>query len=58
MSKYGKSTEVANAHIQNIMSLNSVNLYKKHEFTEKLLRNVQTLRTAQKMKFSIKNFLS
>ena len=42
--KYGKSSEVANAHIQNILSLphiNSVNLYKIHEFTEKLLGSIE-----------------
>ena len=53
ISKYGKSSEVAKAHIQNIISLphiNRVNLYKIHEFTEKLLGNVQVLKTMGKLK--------
>ena len=40
INKYGKSSEVATTHIQNIMSLpliNSVNLYERHEFNEKFL---------------------
>ena len=55
ISKYGKSSEVANAHIQNIMSLayiNSVNLHKIHEFTEKLLGSAQALETMGKRKKS------
>ena len=53
ISKYGKSSEIANAHIQNIMSLphiNRVNPYKIHEFTEKLLGSVQALETMGKPK--------
>ena len=53
ISKYGKPSEVANAHIQNIVSLphiNSVNLYKIHEFTKKLLGSVQALKSLVKLK--------
>ena len=53
VSKYGKSSEVANVHIQNIMSLphiNSVNLYKVYEFNEKLRGSVQALKTMGKLK--------
>ena len=53
ISKYSKSSEVANAHIQNMMSLphiNSLKFYKIHEFTEKLLRNVQAVETTDKFK--------
>ena len=53
ISKYGKPSEVANIHIQNIMSLphiNSLNLYKIHEFTEKLLGKVQALETTGTIK--------
>ena len=53
ISKYSKSSEVANAHIQNMMSLphiNSLKFYKIHKFTEKLLRNVQALETTDKFK--------
>ena len=53
ISKYSKSSEVANAHIQKKMSLphiNSVNLYKIHEFTEKLLESVQAVETMEKLK--------
>ena len=51
ISKYGKSSEVAYVRIQNIMSLpyiNSVNLYKIHEFKQKLLGSLQALETIGK----------
>ena len=51
--KYGKHGEVANAHVQNIMSLhhiNNSNPYKIHEFSEKLLSSVQALETMGKHK--------
>ena len=41
INNYGKSSEVAITHIQNIISflhINSVNFYERHEFTVKLLR--------------------
>ena len=53
MKKYGKQSEVANAHVQNIMSLthiNDSNPYKIHEFSEKLLSSVQALETMGKLK--------
>ena len=53
MTKYGKPTEVANAHVQNIMSLpqiNNANPQKIHEFSEKLLCSVQALDTMGKIK--------
>ena len=53
ISKYGKSSEVANAHIQNIISfthINRVNLYKIHEFTEKLLGSVKVMKAMGKLK--------
>ena len=51
--KYGKPSEVANAHVQNIMSLPHIhnsNPYKIHEFSEKLLSSVQALETMGKIK--------
>ena len=51
ISKYGKSSKLGNA--QNIMSpphINSVNLKKIHEFTEKLLGSVLALETMDKLK--------
>ena len=51
--KYGKHSEVAKAHVQNIMSLphiNNSNPYKIHEFSEKLLSSVQDLETMGKLK--------
>ena len=48
VKKYGKHSEVANAHVQNIMSLhhiNNSNPYKIHELSEKLLSSVQVLET-------------
>ena len=53
VKKYGKHSEVANAHVQNIMSLphiNNSNPYKIHEFSEKLLSDVQALETMGKLK--------
>ena len=53
ISKYGKSSEVVNAHIQKLISLphiNSVNLYKINEFTDKLLECVRTLEAMGKLK--------
>ena len=52
VSKYRKFSKVANAHIQNLMSLphiNSANLYKKDEFTEKLLGIVKALTIIDKL---------
>ena len=51
-SKYGKPSEVANAHIQAIMSLpviNNSNPVRIHEFYEKLLTSVQCLETMGKL---------
>ena len=53
MTKYGKPSEVANIHFQNIMSLpqiNNASPQKIHEFSEKLLCSVQALDTMRKMK--------
>ena len=53
ISKYGKLSEVNNAHIQNIILLfyiNSVNLFNIHEFTQKLLRSIQARETMGKLK--------
>ena len=53
VKKYGKHSEVANAHVQNIMSfphINNSNPYKIHEFREKLLSSVQALETIGKLK--------
>ena len=53
VKKYGKHSEVANAHVQNIMSLphiNNSNPYKIHEFSGKLLSSVQALETMGKLK--------
>ena len=44
--KYGKPSEVANAHIQSITNLpyiGNADTYKLHRFYEKLLRNINTL---------------
>ena len=52
VKKFGKHSGVANAHIQNIMSLphiNNSNPYKIHEFSEKLLSSVQALETMGKL---------
>ena len=53
LTKYGKPSEVANAHVQNIMSLpqiNNGNHQKIHDFSEKLLCSVQALDTMGKIK--------
>ena len=53
MTKYGKPCEVANAHVQNIISLpqiNNANAQKINYFSEKLLRSVQALDIMEKMK--------
>ena len=53
ITKYGKPSEVANAHVQNIMSLpqiNNANPFKIHEFSEKLQSSVQALDTMGKIK--------
>ena len=47
-TEYGKPSEVANAHVQNIMSLpqiSNTNHQKIHDFSEKLLSSVQALDT-------------
>ena len=51
--KYGKPSEVANAHVQNIISLpqiNNANAQKINYFSEKLLCSVQALDIMEKMK--------
>ena len=53
MTKHGKPREVANAHVQNIMSLpqiNNANPQKIYEFSNKLPSSVQTLDTMRKIK--------
>ena len=53
MTKYGKSSKVANAYFQNIMSLpqiNNANLQKIHASLEKLLCSVQALGTMKEIK--------
>ena len=53
MAKYGKPSEVANAHVQSIMSLaqiNNANPQKIYELSEKLLCSVQALDTMGKIK--------
>ena len=53
MTKYGKPSEVANAHVQNIMSLpqiNNANPQKVYHFSEKLLCSVQALDIMGKIK--------
>ena len=51
LTKYGKPSEVANAHVRNIMSLsqiNNANPEKIHDFSGKLLRSVKALDTMGK----------
>ena len=51
LTKYGKPSEVANAHVRNIMSLpqiNNANPEKIHDFSEKLLCSVKALDTMGK----------
>ena len=51
MTKYGKPNEVANAHVQNIMSLPQMQILKKFaDFSEKLLCIVQALDTMRTKK--------
>ena len=53
MTKYGKPNEIANAHIQNIMSvpqINNENSQNVHVFSEKLLCSFQALDTMRKIK--------
>ena len=52
-SKYGKTSEIVNAYVQNIMALpiiSGTNPVKIHQFYEKLLFNVQALETLGKLK--------
>ena len=52
-SKYGKDSEVANAHIQSIISLPTItgsSPYKINEFYEKLVTHVQALDTMGKLR--------
>ena len=58
-SKYGKPSEVANAHMQCIISLpavNGANPVKIHDFYNKLASNIQTLETMGKIR-EIKGFV-
>ena len=51
--KYGKPSEVANAHIQSIMNLpyiGNADPYKIHRFYEKLQTNINTLATMSKLR--------
>ena len=51
--KYGKPSEVANAHIQSITNLpyiGNADTYKIHRFYEKLQRNINTLDTMGKLR--------
>ena len=53
LAKYGRSSEVANTHIQNIMSLFQISIanpHKIHEFSENLQSSVQTLDATGKIK--------
>ena len=53
MAQYGKPSEVANAHVQSIMSLaqiNNANPQKIYELSEKLLCSVQASDTMGKIK--------
>ena len=52
-SKYGKTSEVVNAYVQNIMALPTIsgsNPVKIHQFYENLMFNVQALETLGKLK--------
>ena len=52
-TKYGKPSEVANAHIQNLLNLPSIygtSPVKIHDFYEKLVTNVQVLETMGKLR--------
>ena len=52
VKKYGKHSEVANAHVQNVSlsHINNASPYKIHVFTEKFLSSVQALETMGKLK--------
>ena len=53
MTKYGKSSKVANAHVQNIMSLpqtNNANSQKINDLSENLLYSVQALDIMEKIR--------
>ena len=53
MTKYGKSSKVANAHVQNIMSLpqtNNANPQKINDLSENLLYSVQALDIMEKIR--------
>ena len=53
VKRYGKYSEVANSHVQNVMPLPYINIsnpYKIHEFSEKLLSSAQALETTGKQK--------
>ena len=52
-SRCGKLNECANVHVQNMISFQHfsiINLYQIHEFTNKLLGSVQTLKGMGKLK--------
>ena len=52
-SKYGKTSEIINAYVQNIMSLPTIHgtqPSKIHDFYQKLMSNVQSLETLGKLK--------
>ena len=52
-SKYGKDSDVANAHIQSLISLPTItssNPYKINEFYERLVTHVQALNIMGKLK--------
>jgi len=60
MTKYGKLSEVANAHIQFIMGLPVItrtNLTRINEFYEKMVTNIQTLESTGKEK-DIRGYVS
>ena len=51
--KYGKTNEVANAHIQSVMALltiNNTNPYKIHDSYERLIAQINTLDTMGKLR--------
>ena len=53
VGKYGKPSEVANAHTQSVMVLpttNNTNPYKIHDFYERLIAHINTLDTMGKLK--------
>ena len=53
VGKYGKPSEVANAHIQSVMALptiNNTNAYKILDFYKRLIAHMNTLGTMSKLK--------